>query len=178
MKILDILGELAIQKDFKFLLVGGLAMNLYGDRRQTTDVDIAIRDKDRGKLMSSLTRLGYEIFNDTDAFLQFKSKELGDWPIDCILVDEQTFDTMIKEAKATDISAKFSIIIPSEVHLIAMKLHSLKQANSVRRLKDLMDIVSLVKLTNIDFKSDNFKNLCFKYVNQEVYEEIIKKCEE
>lgn len=178
MKILDILGRLAKEKDFRFLLVGGFAVNSYGDRRQTVDIDILIKQEDRDKLKSGLRKYGYEIFNDTDAFLQFKTAELVDWPIDCIVVDEQTFNTMIKEAKETNISKNYSIFVPSAKHLVAMKLHSMKQAGTTRGLKDLLDIVSLVKLTNIDFKGDEFKELCLRYVDQNDYEQIIEKCAE
>ncbi|MCZ6803555.1 MAG: hypothetical protein O7D86_06415 [Proteobacteria bacterium] len=44
-----------------------------------------------------------------------------------------------------------------------MKLHTLKQGDSVRRLKDLLDIITLTRHDQIDIGDEKFKQLCEQY---------------
>jgi len=55
-----------------------------------------------------------------------------------------------------------------------MKLHTLKQGNQERKLRDLLDVITLVRHSHMDIHSDNFRQLCEKYATLEIYEEIIK----
>jgi hypothetical protein len=58
-------------------------------------------------------------------------------------------------------------------NLIALKLHSSK-GSKFRELKDLLDVVMLIKINGIDPKSDEFRKLCLKYANDALYRKIIE----
>ena len=66
-----------------------------------------------------------------------------------------------------------NVRIPSIEHLIALKLNVLKQVGKARELKDLADIVALVKIGKLDVKDDKFRLLCKKYGTIQIYENIV-----
>ncbi len=53
--------------------------------------------------------------------------------------------------------------VPSLDHLIALKLHVLKQGLSHRVIKDFTDVTSLAQINAIDITGDKFRALCEKY---------------
>ena len=174
MKILDVIHQLAQKKGLDFILIGGHAINVIGDRRQTRDVDLLVCETDKVLWKEILSGLDYELFNESDAFMQFNPEEIEQWPLDILLVNEQTFEELMAEASSINLGGQENILIPSVKHLISMKLHTLKQGNQVRRLKDLLDIMTLVRYGKIDIYNDEFKQMCTKYASGEDYDEIIK----
>lgn len=176
MKILDLLYETALEHKLEFMLIGGHAINVIGDRRQTRDIDIVVCSVHSDKWQEILTQLNYQLFHKSDAFIQFKPSDIADWPIDIMLVDEVTFDGLMAEASSVNLGGEHDILMPSSKHLIAMKLHALKQADTISRLKDLLDLTTLVKHGKIDIQDKAFERLCLKYGTRDIYEELIKYC--
>jgi len=60
------------------------------------------------------------------------------------------------------------------MNMIALKLHSLKYNFSIRKEKDLLDIVSLIKFNKVDAKTKEFHQLCLKYANEDIYRKILE----
>lgn len=174
MKILDDIYELAHKQDLEFLLIGGHAINAVGERRQTGDVDLVVREADKDNWKQLLLNLDYEIFNESNAFLQSQSPDIHQWPVDIMLVDDQTFNGLKEEAKTVNLGGQYDVLIPSIEHLVAMKLHALKQGSPKGRLKDLVDIAALVREGGIETRGDRFRQLCEKYATMDIYEEIIR----
>jgi len=174
MKILDSIHQLAESNNLEFVLIGGHAINAIGDRRQTRDVDLLVCEADKELWKKILLDMDYELFNDSKAFMQFNPEKLEEWPLDILLVNEKTFNELIASASSVNVGGKKDVLIPSNNHLIAMKLHTLKQGDEIRRLKDLLDIITLVRHGNIDIESDDFKIMCQDFASNEVYEEIVK----
>ena len=174
MKILDLIHLQARKEGLEFILIGGHAINAIGDRRQTRDIDLVVCETDRKHWKELLLSIGYEELNVSDAFLQFSPTDMAQWPVDIILVNKETYNGLRDKATAMNIGGQYDVLIPAAEHLIAMKLHTLKQGNQERRLKDLLDIITLVRHGQIDIDSDNFRQLCEKYAALEIYEEIIK----
>ena len=77
---------------------------------------------------------------------------------------------LTETGEAQVMSEKFRV--PSLNHLIALKLHALKNNLPHRELRDLRDIIELVKQHKIDVKTESFRNLCQKYGTEEVYKKI------
>jgi len=174
MKILDDIYELAHKQGLEFLLIGGHAINAIGERRQTGDVDLVARESDRDSWKQTLLELDYEIFNESNAFLQSSPPAIHQWPVDIVFVNDKTFDKLREQAKSVNLGGVHEVLIPSIEHLIAMKLHALKQGSPKDQLKDLLDIVGLVREGRIDIRNDRFRQLCEKYATMDIYEEIIE----
>tara|TARA_R110002096_G_scaffold91753_2_gene207641 strand:- start:442 stop:978 length:537 start_codon:yes stop_codon:yes gene_type:complete len=178
MKILDSIHQLAESNNLEFVLIGGHAINAIGDRRQTRDVDLLVCEADKEAWKKLLLDMDYELFNDSTAFMQFNPGKLEEWPLDILLVNERTFNELKSSASSINIGGKENVLVPSKEHLIAMKLHTLKQGDQIRRLKDLLDIITLVRHGNIDIAGDHFKKMCQDFASIQVYEEIVKLYEQ
>lgn len=173
MKILDLINQVANKNGVEFVLIGGHAINAFGDRRQTRDVDLLVCESDKKLWKKMLLEMDYELFNDSAAFMQFNPGKIEEWPVDILLVNEETFKELKANASSINVGGKADVLIPSKKHLIAMKLHALKQGDEIRRLKDLLDIITLLRYGGMDIEGDEFKKICQEFASNEVYEEIV-----
>ena len=154
------------------VLIGGFAINFYKVTRNTLDVDFLITKNDFEKIKSALIEAGYAENFATDVAIRMSGKA-GTIDIDFMIVDEATRSKIIETGKVAEVVGE-KLIIPSVEHLIALKLHAIKNNFKNRILKDLPDVVKLIKSNDIDFKSSDFKDLCLKYGNEEIYKNIVE----
>lgn len=146
------------QAGVPFLLVGGFAVNAHQVSRSTRDIDFLIAEEDYPKVLPLRE----------DVCARLKSDELFFIDVDILFVDRETLDEMLKEAKEVAVRGeKFKV--PSLGHLIAMKLHALKNSEGEREYKDLLDIMELIHKNRVDIDSDKFRDLFLKYGTEELY---------
>lgn len=69
---------------------------------------------------------------------------------------------MIQDGKETEIMGR-KFTVPSLSHLIALKLHALKNNPEVRERWDLRDILELIKVNRVNVETDAFQDLCLEY---------------
>ena len=106
-------------------------------------------------------------------FAQLESARLSLRNIDFMFVDRFTLDKIMEEAKPITIAGQ-KFIVPSLNHLIALKLHSIKNNEKLRLLKDLPDIVNLIRKNNVNVEDKEFKELCLKYGTEDLYRRILE----
>ena len=58
--------------------------------------------------------------------------------------------------------------LPKPSHLIALKLHAMKNPERLRQGKDLLDILNLVSLCKIDIEGQEFQGILDRYANEEI----------
>jgi len=63
---------------------------------------------------------------------------------------------------------------PSLWHLVALKLHVLKQELPHRTLRDFNDVLELLRINRVDTQAEDFKRFCIKYGNLKLYETIVR----
>lgn len=153
------------------ILIGGFAVNYHKVTRQTVDVDFVIVKEDFHKISKDLTKAGFKIDFIHETFARFKANDYYLADIDFMLVDKETFDKITKDAKLISI-ANQKFMVPSLNTLFAMKLHAIKSNRKAREYKDLLDILSLIRSNNVNYKSKEFKELCLKYGTEELYQKI------
>ena len=152
-------------------MIGGFAVNYHKFMRQTLDVDFAIVEEDFSKISKALKEAGFKIDFIHDTFVRFKANDYYLADIDFMCVDKETFNKIVKDAKMISI-ANQKFMIPSLNTLIAMKLHAIKSNRKAREYKDLLDILSLIRANNVNYKSREFKELCLKFGTEELYQKI------
>lgn len=152
------------------ILVGGLAVSAYRPARNTSDIDFLIDQSYIETVIKLIEKLGYTPFQKNENFVRLEVKGSTSPYVDFLLVDKDTFDKMWQEGKKCAMEG-LEIMIPSINHLISMKLHAMKN-NKRRELKDLLDVLEIVKQNNINIKSVEFKNLCLKYGTEDLYNKI------
>lgn len=154
------------------VLIGGFAVNYYKFSRQTADIDFLITEEDFNKIQTFLGEAGYTQEFKQKVFVRLKSNKLYLMDMDFMFVDKETLDKIILDAQEI-IIAKHKFAVPSLMNLIALKLHSLKYNFSIRQGRDLLDIISLIKLNKVDIKTKEFHQLCLKYANEDIYRKIL-----
>ncbi|MDO8661718.1 MAG: nucleotidyl transferase AbiEii/AbiGii toxin family protein [Candidatus Omnitrophota bacterium] len=172
--VFHLLSDISKQAGIPLILIGGFAVNYYKYTRQSADVDFLIQESDFQKMSELLKSTGYKLDYSQEVFARFIST--GDsiiMDIDFMLIDEETFDKIIKDSQKADI-AGCEFRVPSLEHLIALKLHAVKYNPKPRLIKDIPDIINLIKINKVDVKSGKFKELCLKYGTQELYEKILE----
>jgi len=169
MEILNTLNRIASKKKLSFILIGGHAVNARGFGHTTKDLDIVVGESLRSEWKDILLDLKYKLFHEQDSFMQFSVPELGFWPVDIMVVDDGTYKRLLESSDLIRIG-KAEVPVAAIDHLIAMKLHALKEGPSHRRLRDLVDLKELLNLANLS--DEEFMQLCSNYDTLDVYEEI------
>lgn len=173
MRGIDELVKGAHERDLRFQLIGGHALAAYGVTRQTGDVDLLIDEADTPQWRELIAHLGYSAYHVHRAFIQFSPPDKQTWPIDLMLVSHQTFAQMWEQSRSWRL-AQHELRIPAPKHLLALKLHALKQ-DPKRRSKDIDDMIGVIRHEAMDVTGDEFKQLCEKYGSKEIYEDIYQR---
>jgi predicted nucleotidyltransferase len=156
-----------------FVLIGGFAINYYKVTRQTMDIDFMIREDDYELLLKLFKEAGYREDYRQKAFARLKGNEYYLMDIDLMFVNQDTISKILSESKDVEITGqKFKI--PSLNHLIVLKLHALKNNYKLREMKDLPDIVNVIRAHKLDIESKDFKELFLKYGTEEIYNKILE----
>jgi len=162
-----------IQKSGRpLILIGGQAMALRGYQRATLDIDFMMTETDYEKLKPVLSGEGYHEVARTAVAAKLSPESENLLDMDILFVDEKTFCAVQKDAKKETFQG-VSFLVPSVEHLIALKLHAIKQQPGARELKDLGDIVELIKSNHLNAHEESFKKLCLKFGTPDIYKKII-----
>ena len=177
MPIFDKLSRAAAEQGLKFLVIGAHAVMRHGFMRATEDADILVCREERPRWEALVRGLGYEVLHDGGTFLQLTPPGGTGWELDLMLVSASTFERMLADARPAQIEGA-TVLVPSLDHLLALKLHALKNATGLRVLKDLEDVIQMVKANRVDVQAASFRQLVEKYGTPELYERIIRACAE
>ena len=155
----------------EFLLIGGNAVIAYGSKRTTEDVDLLISEEQLGSWREFVTRFGYTAFVDYPSFVQFTPPR-GLMRLDLMLVSASTWAKMYAAREQRPLGdATFDV--PAGVHIIALKLHALRQNPS--RSTDWDDIEHLIDVCNIDVQGSEFRAIVSRYGSPSAYARILQR---
>ncbi len=168
----QIIAACSKNAELPFLIIGGMAVIAHGYPRDTFDLDYLVRRADREAWKIVLAAQGYGIAYEHDNFAQFTA-EPGGTDVDLMFVNDSTFDVMFA-ASAVQNTGTSQARFPSLEHLIALKLHVLKQGLRHRMLKDMDDVVNLLLANRVDLRQENWRQLFEKYGNRDLYERIAR----
>ncbi|MFH1476181.1 MAG: nucleotidyltransferase family protein [Verrucomicrobiota bacterium] len=158
---LEIICNGAAERHCQILLIGGYALPVFDVVRQTADVDSLIADADERILHDILIKAGYKERQRTEAFVRYTHPSAVALDIDVMLVDQDTFDKMLKRSSEHQVGS-VKVRIPCLPHLIALKLHAIKN-NPKRELKDLGDIMALLEANPEKVSQNELRRICKRY---------------
>jgi len=141
----------------RFLIIGGYAVAAHGHTRATFDVDFLVRRNDHDTWFQRITTAGLKLFGETNVFAQFSQERGGDG-LDLMFVDEPTFEQMWQASEERDFAGSRARI-PCLDHLLALKLHALKQARPHRTSKDAEDVEILIRRNALDLSEPRYEQL-------------------
>jgi len=177
MTLFDLVSEFTQKLDVPAILIGGFAVNYHGVMRQTQDVDFLMMEQDYNKAQPLFEKAGCQEVIRNNLFARLENKKTLPMELDILFVDQETFEEILDEAETTEIGGK-KFKVASLNHLLAMKLHAMKQNLRRRGFRDITDVLDLAEKNRIDVKSKKFEELCLKYAGKEVYriiQELLRK---
>ncbi len=171
--VFHLISDLTQQEGVPCILIGGFAVNHYKVTRQTADVDFLMTKEDFDRILKFFEKAGYKKGMVQDNFVQLKSPRLSLMDIDFMFVDQETLTKIFDEGEQLKIAGQ-KFIVPSLYHLIALKLHSIKHNSRIRFSKDFPDIVSLMRINDVNVQDKKFKELCLKYGTGDIYRQLVE----
>ncbi|MBI3008667.1 MAG: nucleotidyltransferase family protein [Candidatus Omnitrophica bacterium] len=165
--VLEIIWNGLETRNVTVLLIGGHALLALGVARQTLDIDCLMVDSDSGAIHTILTEAGYRETERTENFVRYSHSSIYLMDVDVMLVDRGTFDKMLQRSSVYQVGA-INVRIPCLVHLIALKLHAIRN-NPKRELKDLGDIVELLRSNQGEVTREELKSTCARYGPEGIY---------
>ncbi len=163
------------KRNLPFLVIGGQAIAAWNVPRETADFDILVNRDHKAAWMDCLAGMKYFLFHDGGNFLQFTSTEYPSWPLDLMLVSPDTFAKMAHAAVSKRLLGH-EMRLPSLPHLIALKLHALKQDLPHRRIRDFLDVVELLQNNGSKPADPEIKQVFEQFGTQAIYEKVIHAC--
>ena len=149
------------------LLIGGMALPAYDVIRQTVDMDFLISTSKESIVHDVLVPAGYREMARTEMFVRYSSPSVYHYDVDVLLVDDLTFDTILAESQRFD-EGRSTFSIPCIAHMLMLKLHAMKHSSS-RVLKDLNDVVEILRSNPDAVKESEIQSICEKYGPAGVY---------
>jgi hypothetical protein len=167
-----LLGSLVAVPRLPFLVIGGYAVAAHGYPRLTYDLDMMIARSTAEEWKTLLAGQGFRVLAEQTTFVQFArdGDELG---LDLMLVSDETFRGLMVDSQPIRFGAT-EARVPSLDHLLALKLHVLKQDLRHRVAKDLNDVIMLVLKNGLDIRQEKYEKLFLKYGNAELYDQTVR----
>jgi predicted nucleotidyltransferase component of viral defense system len=171
------LSGAATDSDLQALLIGGHAVNMHGVSRFTEDFDFLVPREKLPAWKDLLATFHFAMFREGPSFAQFaREVEQGPKRLDLMLVNDETFAKLsVRAVPLPEPSENLRIV--SVEHLLALKLHVLKQDLDHRRLRDFLDVVDLVKANQIDLQSAEMQEIFKRYGTPELFHKVKFYCE-
>jgi hypothetical protein len=176
MRLLEQLRGITTTRRLAFLLIGGHAVNVHGYSRMTEDVDILVRGEELEEWKAALLEIGYGAVEEHGAFCQFNCADAKTGRLDLMLVNNSTFEKLQARARQVQYLGKEIAVVAVE-HLIALKLHALKQELPHRAIKDFLDVVELIRANHLDLKSAEMQEIFVRYATPDLARRIRIACE-
>ncbi|MBX5483714.1 MAG: nucleotidyl transferase AbiEii/AbiGii toxin family protein [Myxococcaceae bacterium] len=130
-----------------FALAGAFALNAYGLGRETHDLDLIVPREAQAALIARLEELAFKTLHASEGYSNHLHADGS--RLDFIYVDRETGDKLFSAARFVPFIDGEPVRVPRPEHLIALKVHAIKNDPS-RRYQDLADIAFLLRLPGID----------------------------
>jgi hypothetical protein len=153
-----------------FLVVGGHAVVLSGHLRNTFDLDLLIGESARAGARQRLSELGFQVYYESEAFLQLAAPEHLP-PLDLMLVEDETFSRLLQYTVEKNLDDEM-VLIPDPLRLVALKLHATRTPGRRRRNTDLDDIAGVLRAARIPFDDPELQVILQSYGGAESSTEI------
>ncbi|MEO8351516.1 MAG: nucleotidyl transferase AbiEii/AbiGii toxin family protein [Chthoniobacteraceae bacterium] len=159
-------AEASRQEGLSVLVIGGHAVNAYGYARTTLDADFLICAEDLPAWRRVFESFGYRWQAQTDAFAKFLPPQTDppSLPVDIMLVNSATFQKLTDGKRELDFGPT-RLNVPQPLHLIALKLHAMRNDERRRLGKDFPDIAQIMRHCGIKPGDAEFRRIVDHYAN-------------
>ncbi len=165
--------DAAEEMGLPLLLIGGHAVNARGYERTTLDVDFLVPARDLSQWKDLLTKADFRLIRETKAFAQFEPPSIEDFPLDLMLVDDSTFEKLMRGADWIEFANR-KVAVAGVLHLVALKLHATRNWDRAVQGKDYYDILGLIRANRVAIKSPAFTEILDRYATHTIKERLLR----
>lgn len=151
-----------------YCVIGGVAVNAHGVVRATHDLDLMLAKSDAAKAHNVVTQLGYETI---DPGAEIASYVRGRTRLDVLLAQRPTTQALLARAQTIDFGGTMIAVVPLE-GLLGLKIQAFN--DDPRRLKDLQDIIDLVRLHHDSLNLDEVRAYFQLFDREKVLDDVIQ----
>jgi hypothetical protein len=169
------ISQKAGEAGIPFLVIGGHAVHAHGYVRTTDDLDLIVPRDQRVRWSSLLGHFGMMVKNDAATFLQFDPQDGTGTEVDLMFVSNEVFEQLNQAAMEATVEG-VGVRVVSLLHLIALKCHSLQHSKTMRRLKDMDDLIQLILINHLDLNGSELRATILKHGSAEIYEKLRHAC--
>ena len=143
--VLDRVDAFLTSRGWRFALVGGVALAVYGNPRLTLDLDLVTEADAQEALVAWMESAGYATLYRSSGFSNHlhASREWG--RVDFVYVGNETASRLFAGVEVVPGPAGRPVPVPRKEHLIAMKVQAMKN-DPTRTLQEMADVGYLLKL--------------------------------
>ena len=147
--VLDRVNAFLTSGGWRFALVGGVALAVYGNPRLTLDLDIVTEGDAQEALVPWLESAGYATLYRSSGFSNHlhASREWG--RVDFIYVRDETASKLFAGVALVPGPGGRPVPVPRKEHLIAMKVQAMRN-DPTRTLQEMADVAFLLRLDGTD----------------------------
>jgi len=136
-------------RQYRWALIGGVAVAVYGLARTTLDLDLLVDVDAQEEIVSFMEELGFETLHCSTAYSNHLHADPIRGRVDFLYVRSPTSDRLFAEAEERTGPRGIPVLVPKPEHLIAMKVLAIKSDPS-RTFQDLADIRYLASLPGVN----------------------------
>ena len=139
-------------------------MIAYGSERLTQDCDCAVIAANERMVAAVLQPLGYLLKDRFASFARYAHLANRKPVVDVMLLNEATFNRLYEESREVELDG-IKLRAPKPLHLVALKLHALKQAPE-RIGKDWEDICYLLEKHSGEWTREELSAISERYASE------------
>lgn len=133
----------------RYALIGGLAMQAWGQTRLTKDVDFVVDLAARDRVIAYAESIGYETLHVSDGYSNHLHQDEGFGRVDFMYVSGMAADMIFGAAVRKPIVGEQTLPVPSAEHLAMMKGLFMKNVPR-REFADGDDVCVLLNVPGVD----------------------------
>ena len=146
---LETIATFLEENDFRYALIGGLALAAYGHARSTLDVDLVVERDQQDRIIDFMESNGFDTLHHSDGYSNHSYADDKLRRVDFVYVRGETADRLFDSTINFASPDGLNIPVPRPEHLIAMKVLAMKN-DPERTFQELADIRALMSRPKVD----------------------------
>lgn len=136
-------------RDYRFALIGGVALAAYGLARTTLDLDLLVEARGQEDLVAFLESLGYVTLHRSTGYSNHLHPDPAWGRLDCVYVGGSTSEELFAACRISRAPGGLELPLPKPEHLAALKVVAMKN-DAGRTFQEMADIRFLLQLPQVD----------------------------
>jgi hypothetical protein len=147
--VLRTVTEFLESREYRFAVIGGVALAAYGLTRTTLDLDLLLERRSQGDVIAFLESIGFATLHRSTGYSNHLHPDPQWGRLDCVYVDGTTSEQIFAACRGARVPGGLDLPLPKPEHLAALKVVAMKN-DPGRSFQDMADIRFLLQLPRVD----------------------------